>query len=113
MQTPNYRDFYQKALIPIGLKDMIALKETGTDQIETPTTHWLIGIQGELLLQPKEYYFWKVSIYPSNSEGTFIWNKPFFCSHLMESMDSAIELAKKFVIYSKKDELGASNNLEA
>lgn len=108
MQTPNYRDFYQKALIPIGLNDMMALKESGIQQIDSPTTHWLVGIQGETIQQPKGYYHWKVSIYPSNYEGAFDWNHPFYCSDLMQSMDNAINLAKTFIDCCQNDKLSPS-----
>jgi hypothetical protein len=108
LQTPNYRDFYQKSLIPIGLNDMTALKESGISQIDSKVTHWLVGIQGETIQQPKGYYHWKVSIYPSNCEGAFNWNYPYYCSDLMQSMDHAIDLAKTFIICCQNDELSPS-----
>lgn len=107
MQTPNLRDFYQKALIPIGLNDRNALMETGNQKM-TPLTHWLIALEGEQLPQAKEYFHWKVSIYPSNTEGTFEWRKPFYSSSNLECFDSAIELARLFETYSKNDLLFAS-----
>lgn len=107
MQTPNLRDFYQKALIPIGLNDQIALMESGSAK-NSLTTHWLIALEGVQIPQPKEYFQWKVSIYPSNSEGAFKWNKPLYSSVTMEYMDNAIELARSFEAYGKNDQLFSS-----
>lgn len=73
------------------------------------STHWLIAIEGVLLTEPKKYYHWKVSIYPSNSEGAFIWDHVIFSSPAMTSMDGAIELAKTFMTYSQNDELHSAN----
>lgn len=105
MKTPNYHDFYQKALIPIGFNDLLALKEFESYEFDTPSTHWLIAVEGELLPQPKIYFHWKVSIYPANCDGDFNWKTPFYCSPTMESMDSAHELARSLVSSSKLDRL--------
>lgn len=107
MQTPNLRDFYQKALIPIGLNDRNAFMESGSQKL-SPLTHWLIALESEQLPQPKEYFHWKVSIYPSNTEGSFEWRKPLYSSASMECFDSAIELARLFETYSKNDQLFSS-----
>ena len=112
MKTPNYHDFYQKALIPIGLNDLIALKESNAYHSSLPSSHWLIAVEGVQLPQPKIYYHWKVSIYPADFEGDFNWKKPFYCSPNMELMDNAIELATTLVANSKKDELSSSTILE-
>ena len=36
MKTPNYHDFYQKALIPIGLNDLLTLNELESYDIDSP-----------------------------------------------------------------------------
>jgi hypothetical protein len=105
MKTPNYHDFYQKALVSIGYNDLLALKEFESYDCNSPSTHWLIAVEGEQLPQPNIYFHWKVSIYPSNAEGDFNWKKPFYCSPIMESMDSAHELACSLVTSSKQDQL--------
>ncbi|MEW9050264.1 MAG: hypothetical protein AB2392_03855 [Neobacillus sp.] len=105
MKTPNYHDFYQKALIPIGLTDQLALEEMN----DSNWTHWLIAVEGEQLAQPKIYYNWKVSIYPADGEGDFNWKKPYYCSPRMESMADANHLASSFVKTSKLDKLFSLN----
>ncbi|WP_051591074.1 hypothetical protein [Bacillus sp. UNC438CL73TsuS30] len=87
---------------------MMVLNESGIQQIDSNATHWLVGIQGETIQQPTGYYHWKVSIYPSNYEGAFNWNHPFYCSDLMQSMDCAIDLAKTFIVFCENDELSSS-----
>ncbi|SDN16720.1 hypothetical protein [Bacillus sp. OK048] len=105
MKTPNYHDFYQKALVPIGLNDLLTLNELESYDIDSPFTHWLIAIEGAQLSQTKIYYHWKVSIYPSNCEGDMNWQKPFYCSPSMESMDRAHDIACSFTSLSKQDQL--------
>jgi hypothetical protein len=112
MKTPIYHDFYQKALIPIGFNDLIALKGSNAFHPAFPSSHWLIAVEGVQLPQPEIYYHWKVSIYPADCEGDFNWRKPFYCSPNMELMDDAIELASTLVANSKNDELSSSTILE-
>lgn len=112
MKTPNYHDFYQKALIPIGLNDLMSLKDSDAYIPGSPSTHWLIAVEGVQLPQPKIYYHWKVSIYPADSEGDFNWKQPYYCSANMESIDSAIKLASSFACSSQKDELSSTTPLE-
>ena len=112
MKTPNYHDFYQKALIPIGYNDLIALKESDAYIPNSPYTHWLIAVEGVQLPQPTIYYNWKVSIYPADCDGDFNWKKPYYCSVNMELMDQADKLASSLVASGKKDELSSSTLLE-
>lgn len=112
MKTPNYHDFYQKALVPIGLNDLMAYQESELYYPSSPSSHWLIAVEGVQLPQPKIYYHWKVSIYPADCEGDFNWKKPFYCSPNMEQMDNAIALARNFITYSQNDELCSSTLLE-
>lgn len=110
MHFPNYRDFYQKALIPIGNRDRSAINASGVTEPPSLFTHWLIALEGELKpKQPCEYYHWKVSIYPANGDGAFNWNQVYYSSSEMDSIDQAIELARTFETYSMKDELHSSN----
>jgi hypothetical protein len=108
MNFPNYRDFYQKALIPIGSADQTELTSAEFD-FQSFSTHWLIALEGELATKPNEYYHWKVKIFPSNSEGTFNWNKPFYTSTEFKSFDTAIEVSRTFESYSKNDQIHTTN----
>jgi hypothetical protein len=112
MKTPNYHDFYQMALVPIGLNDRIALKETGEYLHDASLTHWLIAVEGVQLPLKKIYFYWKVTIYPSTSEGDFNWKKPYYSSGDMKIMDWAISLASTLITASKKDQLSSSTKLE-
>ncbi|MFJ7728847.1 hypothetical protein ACIQXV_22310 [Neobacillus sp. NPDC097160] len=112
MKTPNYHDFYQKALIPIGLNDRMSLQESESFYSDSPSTHWLIAVEGVQLPQPNIYYNWKVSIYPADGEGDFNWRKPYYCSATLRLMDDAIALATTLVALSKKDELSSAALLE-
>jgi hypothetical protein len=112
MKTPNYHDFYQKALIPIGVNDLISLQESKGYYPNSPSTHWLIAVEGVQLPQPKIYYHWKVSIYPADSEGDFNWKKPYYCSPHMELIDHANNFATSLVTASKNDKLSSAAILE-
>jgi len=112
MKTPNYHDFYQKALIPIGVNDLVSLQESAAYYPNSPSTHWLIAVEGVQLPQSKIYYHWKVSIYPADSEGDFNWKKPYYCSPSMELMDHANSLASSLVTASKNDKLSSATILE-
>lgn len=110
MNYPNFHDFYQKALIPMGSNDYSAL---AANNPFSQSTHWLIALEGELKpQQSREYYHWKVSIYPSNADGAFNWNQSLYTSSGMDSIDEAMELARTFESYSKTDILHTANLLE-
>jgi len=112
MKTPNYHDFYEKALIPIGISDLQSLQNSNAYCPSKPFTHWLIAVEGVLLPQPEIYYHWKVSIYPATAEGDFNWKTPYYCSPDMELMDYANTLAATLVQSSKRDELSSATLLE-
>jgi hypothetical protein len=112
MKTPNYHDFYQKALIPIGVNDQIALQESSANYTNSPSTHWLIAVEGVQLPQTKIYFHWKVSIYPADCEGDFNWKKPYYCSPNMELIDDANAFASSLVTAGKNDRLSSEALLE-
>jgi hypothetical protein len=112
LKTPNYHNFYQKALIPIGLQDLMSLQESKAYNYDSPSTHWLIAVEGVQLPQPKIYYHWKVSIYLADCEGDFNWKKPYFFSGNMKLIDHANEFASSLVVSIKKDELSSATQLE-
>lgn len=109
MNFENHRDFYQKALLPIGLTDFSELKRSAFNaNHQQLTTHWLIALDGEPSTNSKEIFHWKVKVYPSNSEGAFKWNNPFCTSSALDSFDKAIELARSYEEYSRNDQLIAT-----
>lgn len=112
MKTPNYHDFYQKALIPIGVNDLLALQESKSSYPNSPATHWLIAVEGVQLPQTKIYYHWKVSIYPADCDGDFNWKMPYYCSPNMEFIDQANAIASSLVTASKNDNLSSAALLE-
>ncbi|GLB60426.1 hypothetical protein [Cytobacillus sp. NCCP-133] len=97
MYQPNYIDFYQKSLIPAGAAD---------PSLSFGYTHWLIALEGQLKEQEKEFYCWKVLIYPSNSEGSFSWNKELYSSPHYECIHKAFDHAKELEANVKGSQLG-------
>ncbi|NRD78679.1 hypothetical protein HPT25_15060 [Bacillus sp. BRMEA1] len=112
MRTPNYHDFYQVALVPIGINDLLALKESAAYCPNSAFTHWLIAVEGVQLPQKKIYFQWKVSVYPATYGQDFNWKKPYYCSANMELMDQALALASSLTAASKKDQLSSETYLE-
>lgn len=102
MHFSTYREFYQKALIPIGAKDRSSLLEVES------LTHWLIAIEGRPRAED-EYYLWEVAIYPADLEGSFNWHKPLYKSSLYDSIDNANKAAKNLEHFSRNDELSSIN----
>lgn len=109
--NPNYRDFYQKSLIPVGKRDQLALNERNKTLHSNlkHNTHWLIAIEAECVQTPNEYYHWKVLIYPSNCEASFHWKNAYYTSPLMDSLNQALELTRIYESYCIKDELHSTN----
>ncbi|WP_026584758.1 hypothetical protein [Bacillus sp. J33] len=96
MYHPNYIDFYQKCLLPAGV---------GDPALSAGHTHWLIAIEGQRKEQEKEFYCWKVSVYPSNSEGSFSWKEKVYSS-LYECIHKAFDHAKELEENVKNSQLG-------
>lgn len=85
MHFSHYREFYPKSLISMGEKDRTSIQES-----DSRLTHWLVSMEG----YPKANeanYFWKVSIYPSDCEGTFNWDTPLYRSRPYNSFDEAYD----------------------
>ncbi|KON89314.1 hypothetical protein AF332_22555 [Sporosarcina globispora] len=96
MQLPNYFDFYQKCLIPAGSDE---------SSPSAGHTHWLIALEGQVKEQEKEFYCWKVTIYPSDSEGSFTWNEVLYSSSLYECIHKAFEHARELEENAKNSQL--------
>src|SRR5574342_282385 len=110
MNQPNYREFYPKSLIPIGNNDRNALRSFQNLVDESfQATHWLIALQGSVKQLPDEYYHWQVCLYPTDLEGTYSWNKPYFISNFINSIDEAIEFSRELEIYGRDDAIISSN----
>ncbi|RDU38378.1 hypothetical protein DRW41_02085 [Neobacillus piezotolerans] len=103
MNFPHYRDFYPKSMMPIGMNDTALLNESPF--ADTGATHWLIALQGEHEGLPAGCCNWKVLVYTSDPEGAFSWENPYYASTLLESIDSAIELAQQIESFGKNDVL--------
>jgi len=112
VRTPNYHDFYQMALVPIGLTDMKSLMNSDAFIPALQTTHWLIAVEGVQLPQQKIYFNWKVSVFPATCDGDFNWKKPFYSSEHMQMIDQAISLGSSLVTSSKIDQLSSMANLQ-
>ena len=108
MCPSNYKDFYQKALVPIGMNDKNCLKDMGTAEFPQHS-HWLIALEGEINDQDKVFYLWRVTIYPSDSNGSFSWHSPYYSSPIYDSIHIAYDHAKTLENCSKNDQLYFSN----
>lgn len=109
MNMANYRDFYQKALIPIGLNDLYHFKESARHKHTIPT-HWLIALEGHLKDRENEFYTWIVSIYPSDSNGSFSWNTSCYTSSIFNCIHQAYEHANVLERSGKNGQLFTTNN---
>jgi hypothetical protein len=103
MHFSTYREFYQKALLPIGYNDRRTLLDA-----QTSYTHWVISLEG----QPREgdgYYLWEVAIYPADVEGTFDWANPLYRSSLYDCFDEAYQDSRILEQHIHNDELNTMN----
>ncbi|MBY0120914.1 hypothetical protein [Bacillus sp. S/N-304-OC-R1] len=104
MCPTNYKDFYQKALVPIGSNDKNCLKNLISADLPDHS-HWLIALEGETKDQEAVFYIWKVTIYPSDSTGSFSWNSPYYSSPIYDSIHMAYNHANDLEKCSKNDQL--------
>lgn len=100
MYCPNYLEFYQKALIPIGTYDLNALNIHSSND-----SHWLIALDGQYHEKPRRYYTWKVLIFQTNSNGYIFLKEPFYISKSYESFHEAYDIAKQLEECGRKDML--------
>ncbi|MFB6466999.1 hypothetical protein ACE38V_09255 [Cytobacillus sp. Hz8] len=94
-----YKEFYQKALLPIGKKDQQTLES------KSSATHCLIAVEGYEDSKKKGYYHWRVTVYPASSDGNFKSSKPFFSSDQYVTFTDAMEGAKQFMEDGENDQL--------
>ncbi|MFT4412357.1 hypothetical protein ACLM5H_00720 [Fredinandcohnia humi] len=86
---PNFSEFYQKPLIPIGQSDLLTLSDLPF------ATHWLIAMEGVESGQDNRIAHWKVLVFASNVEGFFDYQKPHYLSHPITSIHDALTFAKE------------------
>lgn len=102
---PNFTEFYQVALRPIGDVDKQILHNTLKGEIDqfSFATHWLIAIEGNPVKKEIDYYHWRVLVYPSNRDGVFHYHFPHFVSSYLKKIDDAISLTRKLIYKAKND----------
>lgn len=103
MYCPNYREFYQKALIPIGIYDLNAFTNHSPDD-----SHWLFALDGHFQEKAK-FYTWRVVIFQTNCDGYIFLKEPFYVSQNYKSFHSAYEIVKELEEYGRKDMLAMIN----
>ncbi|PLR97497.1 hypothetical protein [Bacillus sp. T33-2] len=101
MQNQNYRDFYQKALIPIGSNDQQSLDDS---RLAQGLTHWLIALEGHAVKE-SDLYRWKVSVFQADCDGIFNANSPFYSSPLFDVFQDAYETSRDIESVIKNDQL--------
>jgi hypothetical protein len=91
MHFSNYRDFYQKGIIPMNPKTRAQLDK----QLNPEESFLLVALDGYNQSVESEFYCWNVVIYQSNRDGYFQEKKPLFISssynNFLQAYKSAIE----------------------
>lgn len=103
---PNFSDFYQKPLIPIGENDRLRMiNDTGTeDTIELEmNTHWLIALEGSEKEGYSPRFHWKVVMFPSNQNGSFNFTAPLYVSPFF-TFNEAVDYARQLENSAKEDQ---------
>lgn len=100
INVPNYREFYQKALIPMNDYDKQHFCKEFCGDCENclKVNHWLIALEGNPTASNGETYEWKVVVYPAQETGVF-WSlrPPFYKSITPSSLSQAIEESKQII----------------
>lgn len=96
MYYPNYLEFYQKALIPIGANDQKSLLMKGIP-VDSDSSHWLIALDGNPVKKKRRAYIytWRVAIFQVNSEGYCLLKQPYYVSESYHDFEEAYEEAKE------------------
>ncbi|WP_458414101.1 hypothetical protein ACNQFZ_04195 [Schinkia sp. CFF1] len=94
MNGPNYREFYQKALIPMNDYDRMhfCTEFCGNCGECLKVNHWLIALEGNPTAPDSEVYEWYIVVYPAQETGTF-WSlkPPFYKSSSHHTFSQAME----------------------
>ncbi|MCM3585856.1 hypothetical protein M3182_08880 [Mesobacillus maritimus] len=100
----NYREFYHKVPFHICQNDWFAMEKNPkyAGRINE-YTHWVIALEGNEIDWQRSQ--WRVVVFPSNEDGQFNSNLPFFQSPFQRTFDGAYELLKKIEQLAKQDQL--------
>ncbi|WP_078553588.1 hypothetical protein [Bacillus alkalicellulosilyticus] len=103
--VPNFGEFYQRELIPIGSKDQISVTEHSRAWSTLDNyTHWLMALEGNPVSPVSESYEWQVLVFPAEMCGTFSYSTPCFVSKRYTTFAEAIQLMKELEEKAKKDQ---------
>ncbi|WP_102347129.1 hypothetical protein [Bacillus sp. Marseille-P3661] len=97
---PNYKEFYQKALIPMREYDMenFCIKFCNDCDNCIKANHWLIALEGSTSSEKSEMYVWKVVVYPAKETGVFgALNLPYYKSKTYMAFSEADEESKRII----------------
>ncbi|WP_216828603.1 hypothetical protein [Alkalihalobacterium elongatum] len=103
---PNFGEFYQKPLVPIGENDRIlALEKSPNREIFDDCTHWLIALEGKEISENCNFYQWRVLVYPAKKCGRFDCQHPYFISAFFPTMDDALSLTNEIEKGANQDKI--------
>lgn len=102
---PNFKDFYQRAIIPMGAGRDHFLKEVmERDTYQEMThwfpaiqemTHWFVAIEGSLRQSDPEYFHWKVIVFPSREDGSYQHSiDPYYESKQFDTINESFEYSR-------------------
>lgn len=92
--SPNFSDFYCKAIIPMSKKSKALFLEEmeGNSIAWTDATHWLIAIEGIIPQEKDAFFQWKIVVFPARKDGTYqTFEIPYYESTLFPTIDSALQ----------------------
>ncbi|OLO29021.1 hypothetical protein BTR23_16745 [Alkalihalophilus pseudofirmus] len=103
---PNFGEFYQKPLVPIGENDRIlALEKLPNTELHEGFSHWLIALEGTEISQNSNFYQWRVLVYPAKKCGQFECFHPYFVSAYFPTMDDALTFTKEIEKRASQDQI--------
>ena len=103
---PNFTELYQKALVPIGEKDLNYLEEVGIlNKDAFACTNWYIALEGNPIQSSSTYYQWRAIVYVSNSGSQIDFEQPFYTSEIIESFHDAYDYVRTIEYKARKDKL--------
>lgn len=108
MYCPNFFEFYQCDIIPIGPKDRrVLLKHRFT--VDADSSHWLIALDGRPSQLNPLFYNWTVVVYQASAEGFFLLKKgPYYVSECFENFEEACACADKIAQVCRMDRFAAN-----
>ncbi len=107
MYCPNFLEFYQKDIVPIGPKDRKYLLDEHYS-VTAESSHWLIALDGRPALNNPYYYTWNIVVYQASAEGFFLLKQPYYVSESFEDFNQACAAADKIAEDCRFDRLIAN-----